>query len=132
MSFLIDSDVASGYLRGHSKIGSRLIQYGGRLHLSVVTVAELKAWLYRPRTPVRFREAFEDFTPQCVILPVDEEVAETYGRLAAQLLERGLAAPTPDLLIAATALVHDLTLATGNERHFAPIAGLRVENWLQS
>jgi predicted nucleic acid-binding protein len=33
-------------------------------------------------------------------------------------------------MIAATALVHNLTLVTRNERHFVPVTGLRVQNWL--
>jgi tRNA(fMet)-specific endonuclease VapC len=36
-----------------------------------------------------------------------------------------------DLWIAAQALAEDLTLVTGNEREFARVPGLRVENWLR-
>jgi len=35
-----------------------------------------------------------------------------------------------DLLIAAVALLHDLTLVTHNTRDFQGISGLRLENWL--
>jgi predicted nucleic acid-binding protein len=35
-----------------------------------------------------------------------------------------------DLLIAATALVYDLTLVTHNTRHFQGIPDLRLEDWL--
>jgi predicted nucleic acid-binding protein len=34
-----------------------------------------------------------------------------------------------DLLIAATARAHDLTLGTRNRRDFAPIVGLKLEEW---
>ena len=40
------------------------------------------------------------------------------------------AAPEMDLLIAATALVYDLTLVTHNVRDFANVPGLRVQDWL--
>ncbi len=66
-----------------------------------------------------------------VLLPVDADVAERFGEVGAALLDRGQAVATPDLLIAATALVHDLTLVTGNVRHFSMIEGLRKENWLE-
>jgi len=36
----------------------------------------------------------------------------------------------PDLRIAAICVAHDLTLVTGNVRHFERVPGLRVENWL--
>ena len=34
-----------------------------------------------------------------------------------------------DLQIAAVALVHDLTLVTGNVNEFSRVHGLRVEDW---
>lgn len=36
-----------------------------------------------------------------------------------------------DLLIAATALVYDLSLGTNNERHYNVIDGLPLTNWTQ-
>ena len=36
-----------------------------------------------------------------------------------------------DLLIAAQAMALDHTLVTGNDKGFARIEGLRVENWLR-
>lgn len=56
------------------------------------------------------------------ILPVDLEVAETFGSLTARR-----AFPEADALIAATALVHNLTVVTRNVRHFAD-TGARVLN----
>ena len=38
--------------------------------------------------------------------------------------------PNSDLLIAATALVHGLTLVTHNTRHFQNVPNLEVEEWL--
>lgn len=37
-----------------------------------------------------------------------------------------------DLLIAATALAHDLTLVTHNTHDFAHVPGLRVVDWLDA
>ena len=60
------------------------------------------------------------------VLPVDLRVAELYARVQAASTR---ARPAFDLLIAATALVHDLTLATCNVRHFDDMEGLTVEDW---
>jgi tRNA(fMet)-specific endonuclease VapC len=46
------------------------------------------------------------------------------------LEERGLPLADADLRIAAIALANDLTLVTGNVRHFRRIPDLAVENWL--
>jgi predicted nucleic acid-binding protein len=36
-----------------------------------------------------------------------------------------------DLMIAAVALVHDLTLATHNVKHFQAVPNLRIVDWLE-
>jgi toxin FitB len=56
------------------------------------------------------------------ILPVDSTVAKIWGRLCAQTGNKGT-----DNLIAATALRHNLTVATRNTKHFEP-TGVRVIN----
>ena len=63
------------------------------------------------------------------VLPVDIRVAEHYARVQAACTRAGRTRPAFDLLIAATALVHELTLATCNVRPFEGIEGLSVEDW---
>ena len=41
MSLLLDTDTCSAYLKGDHRVGNRFMQYGGRLHISAVTAAEL-------------------------------------------------------------------------------------------
>lgn len=64
-----------------------------------------------------------------VILPVDHSVAAVYGRLRHLMEDQGQPRSDFDLLIAATAVAHNLCLATLNWRHFEGIPDLRVENW---
>ena len=63
------------------------------------------------------------------LLPVDSFVARRFGEIRADLLDRRLRAPIPDLLIAATALEHQLTVVTHNTQDFARIPGLTLEDW---
>jgi tRNA(fMet)-specific endonuclease VapC len=67
-----------------------------------------------------------------LVLPFDRRAAEVYGPLRARLEQEGRKVPEPDLRIASIALARDLTLVTGNVRHFARIPNLSVENWLSS
>jgi len=64
------------------------------------------------------------------VLPLDVAVAETYGRLAAQLADAGTPLSDADLQIGATALCHDLELVTGNIRHFERVPDLRINSIL--
>jgi tRNA(fMet)-specific endonuclease VapC len=73
------------------------------------------------------RDVLSDAT---FILPFDEEAAEVYGLLRANLEREGRRLDEPDLRIASIALSRELTVVTGNVRHFARVPGLTVENWL--
>ncbi len=64
------------------------------------------------------------------VLPFDENAAERYGQLRAELERTGQRIAEPDLRIAAIVLAREATLVTGNVRHFAGIPELDVENWL--
>jgi predicted nucleic acid-binding protein len=64
------------------------------------------------------------------VLPFDAVAAEVYGPLRARLESEGRRLAEPDLRIASITLSRELTLVTGNLRHFARVPGLRVENWL--
>jgi predicted nucleic acid-binding protein len=74
----------------------------------------LRAWLDSTRTRFRGR-----------IVDVDTEVADRWGRL-------GIPDPLPDIdgLLAATALVHGMTVVTRNVHHIAP-SGARCLNPFQ-
>jgi tRNA(fMet)-specific endonuclease VapC len=132
MSFLIDTDVCSAHLRNVANVGSRFAQHSGRLCISTVSLAELYAWVSRTKSPPRHRHGLMALLSDMAILDVDHEVARQFGELRAAMLDRGQVVPGMDLLIAATALVHDLTMVTHNTRHFADIPGLTVEDWLSS
>lgn len=64
------------------------------------------------------------------LLDFDTECAHAYGRLRGRLLRRGRGGNQVDLMIAAVALVHDLTLVTHNTADFAEVPDLRVVDWL--
>lgn len=130
MSFLIDTDTCSAYLRGDRTVDAEFRQYSGRLYVSVVGIAEITRWIYSRNTPARFLVGYEDLIMEVQVLSLDRESAETCGKIAAQLSEVGTPPGLPDMLIAATALVHDLTLVTHNSRDFHRVPGLRLQDWV--
>ena len=54
---------------------------------------------------------------------------ETYGEYKALLSKNGIIIDDMDLLIASTAITHNLTLVTNNVRHFGRIKELEIDNW---
>ena len=65
------------------------------------------------------------------LLAFDAAAADQYGQLRAYLEAQGTPIGHPDTQIAAIALANDLTVVTGNVRHFQRVPGLAVEDWLE-
>ncbi|MBK8099317.1 MAG: type II toxin-antitoxin system VapC family toxin [Planctomycetes bacterium] len=59
----------------------------------------------------------------------DDECAVHYGLLRANLRRAGTPIGGNDMMIAAMAVAHDLTLATRNQAEFQRVGGLRLEEW---
>jgi toxin FitB len=89
-----------------------------RIALSAVTVEEVTfgfIWKSKPR----IRSWFESYVDaRCEILPVTAEIARRAGELRGALQARGQTRTQADMLIAATAQIHALTLVTRNSRDF--------------
>lgn len=61
------------------------------------------------------------------ILPIDTAIAGMSARMAAAARKKGHTADLADALIAATARIHSLKLATLNTTHFKPLGADMVE-----
>lgn len=98
--------------------------------MSTISVGELHVWAFRSAASVKRQHILHQLLTEVRTLAVDDEVARVFGRTRAELLDRGVAVPVNDLFIAATALLHDLTVVTHNLRHFYLVPNLRVHDWL--
>ena len=92
-------------------------------------VAEVEAGLRAENRPTRLAKYDQLLRPRIQVLPLDEAVWQSFTALKAHQYRVGYAVADLDLLIAATAVRHDLILATLNVRHFAKIESLRWEDW---
>ena len=132
--FCFDTDVISAVLKRDPPLHliRRLVQIPPEEQFT--TAINLGELLYgaakrgSDRLAARVREIV--FQVQTV-LSFDERAAEVYGPLRAQLESEGRRLDEPDLRIASIALSRDLTLVTGNVRHFTRVPDLRVENWIE-
>jgi predicted nucleic acid-binding protein len=97
------------------------------LFVSVLSVGEIEKGIARlPASDPRSR-ALSDWLETRVIprfgsrlLPLDLDVLRRWGRQAGRLERAGRPAPALDGLLAATAQVHELQMATRNVAAFAP------------
>jgi tRNA(fMet)-specific endonuclease VapC len=131
--YCFDTDVISATMRRNPPlplIRRLAVVPAKEQHTTAINVGELLygvARASRSDLAARIRAAVTD---GMVVLPFDAEAAAAYGWLRVELESRGQPLGEADLRIAATALAADMTLVTGNTRHFDRVPGLRVENWL--
>ena len=108
------------------------------LFLSVATIAEMRLGVERMSPGarrVRITHWLDEVLPrrfQDNILPVDIAVADLMGRLAARRLNEGRPMEAMDLIIAATAEVHNLTLVTRNVSHFEGAVTSILNPWTRT
>jgi tRNA(fMet)-specific endonuclease VapC len=131
MSFLLDTNVCSQLLRRPGPLTHRFQQHSGNLSLSSIALAELYTWAYRRPDTVRMLTLIErDILPECRVVDFDRACASRFGVLRGPLLNAGVTVHPVDLMIAAVAIEHDLTLVTHNVKHFELVPGLRIADWL--
>lgn len=134
--YLVDTNVLSEARKGE-RADSGVLEFFAEatrtrtaIFLSVITVGELRRGveLIRYRGDEQQALRLESWLDSILagyqdwILDVDSDVTQVWARLRVPHAENAL-----DKLIAATALVHDLTVVTRNHRHFE-MPGLRILN----
>lgn len=134
--YLLDTNVLSALRRPDRHPGPTVWlrdQRPSDMYLSVVTIAEIERGIARQmsRDPTFARElaawlerTLAGFADR--VLGVDVPTARRLGRLSAALGYNDV-----DLLIAATALEHGLTVVTRNTRHFHPTRAPVLNPFLQ-
>jgi tRNA(fMet)-specific endonuclease VapC len=128
--FMLDTDTVSFALRGQGNVADEILKrVPSELCVSAVTVAELRFGAEK-RKSVKLHRLIDTFLAAIAVRPFDQECAEEFGRLANLLADRGEPIGEIDTYIAAHARAMKVTLVTNNVKHFARVAGLKVENWV--
>jgi tRNA(fMet)-specific endonuclease VapC len=130
MTYVLDTNTCIAALRDDAAVLSRLLRVPpDRVAVSAMTVAELWFGALKSDHPARGRATADAFLAPFRRLAFDEAAAEHYATARRHLESRGTPIGERDLVIAATALAHDLTVITNNTREFRRVPGLRVEDW---
>jgi tRNA(fMet)-specific endonuclease VapC len=132
MRYLLDTNIVSNLVRNpHGRVADRVRVIGEEnICTSIIVAAELRYGATKKDSP-RLRAQVEAVLGAIDTLPFDFPGDEIYGEIRTQLELAGTPIGGNDLLIGAQAMALDYTLVTDNDREFARIAGLRVENWLR-
>jgi len=125
MSFLLDTDILSAIRRKQrdQNLEKWLLSINSLdVYISVVTIGEVERGITQQRrNNPEFAEDLQRWLDTILqryqqrILPLSISIAQRWGRLSAELGHN-----SADLMIAATALEHNLIVATRNTRYFEP------------
>jgi len=129
---LLDTDTLSEVMKGKDlHVDQQAREYfktHGQFRISVITHYEILRGL-KAKQATRQIEIFEDRCNKSYVYPVTDEIVVLASDIYAYLHQHGLMIRDADILIAATALVHNLILITGNIDHFSRIPNLICKNW---
>jgi tRNA(fMet)-specific endonuclease VapC len=131
--YCFDTDVLSAVIRRDPPLAliRRLAQVRpAEQATTTITLGELLYGAAKRGSERLTQRVREVVTLATVILPFDAAAAEVYGPLRARLEREGRRLDEPDLRIASIALSRELTVVTGNVRHFSRVPDLSIENWL--
>lgn len=127
--YLFDTDVCIALIKGQYGIQERIRNIApSEIKISDITLAELYFGAFKSGKEKHFDDVvkianlFESY-------PIG--YLHKYGELRWLLEKSGQKIGDMDLFIAATALVEDLILVTGNTNHFERIPELQIENWME-
>ena len=127
--FMLDTDISSYIIkRRPATLVEKFEMHGQTLNVSVITATELRFGAERAGRP-KLAELVEAYLDRLAILDWTNEVTHHYARIRMELERSGKPIGNMDLLIAAHAVSHGMTVVTNNLKHFSNVPGLKVEVW---
>jgi tRNA(fMet)-specific endonuclease VapC len=128
MAIILDADVI---IRGEKReldLAAWFESQSAEIEIAAITIAEL--WHGVERATGNLRREREQYLQELVsslpIIPYTEEIAYEHARIWVELSTRGKMIGLYDLIVAATALHRNSSVATFNKKHFASVTGLKI------
>jgi tRNA(fMet)-specific endonuclease VapC len=131
--YLLDTNICI-YIAKHNppEVRERFARHtASELAMSVVTLGELRFGAEKRQMRERALGSIQSLAQLITLAPMPEAAGEHYGQIRAELQKNGQVIGNNDLWLAAHARAEGWILVTNNEREFARVAGLQVENWVK-
>jgi predicted nucleic acid-binding protein len=134
MGLVLDTNVFIYAERSGKVIDFSKWENYGDAYISVITVSELLVGVHYANSEARKtrRSAFvESILAQIPVLSFTTEAARVHAGLFASLAKKGQMIGAHDLIIAATAIVHNCAVLTENTKEFIRVPGLETISFVE-
>lgn len=136
---IVETDVAIDYLRSKNQETNEkmneLIDQGVDLRITQITLCELWYGIYRLKSIKKQISETKQLNAFILnlseILTLDNDSSKIYGKICAELDNKGLRVPQFDLLNASIAIANKVTLITKDKNHFPRINDLSEFDFLE-
>jgi len=133
---LIDTDILSYILKGIEPVYQQSRDYFKKQERFIVSCITYYECLrgYHAVGATKYLRLFEDILVITDVLYLDRGILRKAAEIYGIFKKKGLLPGELDIFIAATAIVHDLTLITNNEKHYKAFCDyfpLKIENWMR-
>ena len=130
--YLLDTNIVSDLIRNpQGRAAAKIAEVGeDAVATSIIVAAELRYGATKKASP-RLTAQLEAVLGALEVIALETPVDASYGAARVALEAAGTPIGANDLLIAAQALALDMIVVTDNEREFARVDGLKLENWLR-
>jgi len=131
LKYLLDTNACINYLNYPQAKVAAVIRSVPLHEIAVCSVvkAELFFGSRKSKNPATNLGKQLQFLDQFESLSFDDEAANAYANIRADLTAKGTIIGPYDLQIAAIAIANNLTLVTHNVSEFSRVAGVRIEDW---
>jgi tRNA(fMet)-specific endonuclease VapC len=130
VKFLLDTDTCIYALKQNERVLKVLLAKSrSEVGASVITEAELRSGAAKSSSPAKTLQLVENFLRPLTIIEFNSADAVAYAMVRARLERAGKPIGPLDTLIAGQAVARKLVLVSNNEREFARVSSLRLENW---
>lgn len=131
MNYLLDTCVISDFFK---KIDPVVMHFknlsSSQIHISTITVMEIEYGLrLNEEREKKIRPIWQALLEQINVVSLCHQCAIATAHIRAKLKNQGLPIGPYDILIAGTAIAHDLVMVTSNLKEFNRISEIKIEDW---
>ena len=130
MHFLIDTNILIYRLKNLGNVNANFLKYkDNKMSVSVISYGELVYGANKSKSVAKNKATVQEIKSIFPMIDITPNVMDIFGAIKVDTQKIGKPVDDMDLLIAATAIAHNMILVTHNIKHFENIPKLQVVDW---